>query len=217
MDNKIKGVIFDLDGTLIDSMGLWNKIDYDFLSKRGLDTPDNLSETVKSMSSKETAMYFKTRFSLNDSVDELISEWNNMAFYEYAHNLQLKPGAAEFLKKLKNENIKMCIATATYKQLVNVVLKNNNIYQYFDSISTLDEVNKNKSYPDIFLLSAKKLNLMPEQCVVFEDTLAAVFGAKKAGMKVIGVYDKYSESNMLNIQKNADKYIYDFYEMTKDK
>lgn len=99
--------------------------------------------------------------------------------------------------------------------LLEVALKNNNIYNYFDCITTTSEVNRGKNFPDVYLLSAKKLEVEPEQCIVFEDILPAVIGAKSAGMKVVGVHDLYSESQKDDIMNKADLYIVEYDELTK--
>lgn len=212
----IKGAIFDLDGTLIDSMAVWNKIDYDFLTKRGIPVPDDLSRTIKSLSYKDTALYFKERFNLYETIEEIMDEWNLMVFNEYADNIKLKPGVKNYLSKLKTKGVRIGLATITGMELLKAVLKNNDVFQYFDAISTLDEVNRDKNFPDIYLLTAEKLGLRPEECVVFEDILPAVLGAKSAGMKVIGVYDRYSEYEKHEIMKHADHYILDFNELNKE-
>ena len=213
MLKDIKGVIFDMDGTLIDSMWVWNKIDTDFLSKRGFTPPANLKSEIEHLTFLESAEYFKKTFSIHSSSESIIEEWNSMAEYEYEHNIGLKPGAEAFLKLLKTLDIKVGIATSNSSYLIEKVLKNNNIDTYFDSITTVDEVTRGKSFPDIYLLAAKKLKVDPKYCLVFEDILPAVLGAKAAGMKVIGVHDAYSEYQKEDIIKEADKYILNYHEL----
>lgn len=208
----IKGAIFDLDGTLIDSMWVWEKIDYDFLSKRNLTFPDDLRVNIEHLSFVEVAKYFKHRFNLNENIEDIMQEWNDMAYSEYSTNVLLKPHAREFLLVLKSMNIKTAIATSNSRLLMNAALKNNGITDMFDAITTLDEAGKVKNSPEIYLLSAKRLNVQPSECIVFEDILPAVKGAKAAGMKVIGVHDSYSEFQKEDIVRTADKYISDFQE-----
>lgn len=208
----IKGAIFDLDGTLIDSMWVWEKIDYDFLSKRNLTFPDDLRVNIEHLSFVEVAKYFKHRFNLNENIEDIMQEWNDMAYSEYSTNVLLKPHAREFLLVLKSMNIRTAIATSNSRLLMNAALKNNGITDMFDAITTLDEAGKVKNSPEIYLLSAKRLNVQPSECIVFEDILPAVKGAKAAGMKVIGVHDSYSEFQKEDIMRTADKYISDFQE-----
>ncbi|MCT8977505.1 HAD family phosphatase [Clostridium sp. CX1] len=215
MLKNIKGAIFDMDGTLIDSMWVWTKVDEEYLEKRNIKLPDNLKEEIEHMSFSEVAQYFKNRFDLPDSIEEIQSEWNHMAIHHYTHDVKLKAGAKEFLSLLKSKGIKIGLATSNCKLLIEIALKNNDIYHFFDSISTTDEVIRGKDFPDIYLLAAKKLNLQPEECAVFEDILPAVKGAKSAGMVVIGVHDLYSEYQKQDIINHADMYISEYDELTK--
>lgn len=208
----IKGAIFDLDGTLIDSMWVWEKIDHDFLNKRKIDFPDDLRQNIEHLSFTEVAKYFKSRFNLHENIDDIMQEWNDMAYSEYSTNVTLKPHAKEFISFLKSINIKTAIATSNSKSLMNAALKSNGILNMFDAVTTLDEAGKVKNTPEIYLLSARKLNVQPSECIVFEDILPAVKGAKAAGMKVIGVHDSYSEFQKEDIILVADKYISDFQE-----
>jgi HAD superfamily hydrolase (TIGR01509 family) len=210
MLKDIKCAIFDLDGTLIDSMWLWEKVDIDFLSKRGFSLPSDLKECIEHLSFIDTAKYFKERFMLSQSIDEIMDEWNYMAYEQYANNILLKPGAKEYLHSLKLKGIKIALATSNSVPLLEAVLKNNEIYSYFDVVTTTNEVQRGKNFPDIYLLSAEKLGVKPDECIVFEDILPAVLGAKAAGMKVVGVHDFYSEYQRNEIVASADYYIYKY-------
>ena len=202
--------IFDLDGTLLDSMDVWESIDIDFLEKRGIVIPDNYIETVLSMSFPEAAAYTINRFSLPESVDDLIKEWNDMALCAYGNSVQMKPHAKEYLTALHKQGVKMAIATSLPVKLYEAVLHNHDIYSLFHVRCSTDEVAYGKSHPDIFLYTAKKLGASPCDCVVFEDILAAIKSAKGIGMTVYGVYDKSSESDWKQISKIADGVIVDF-------
>ena len=215
MLKNIKGAIFDMDGTLIDSMWVWSKIDEEYLKKRNIDLPENLKEEIEHMSFSEVAQYFKNRFNLIDTIEEIQDEWNNMAVHHYANDVKLKPGVREFLSLLKLKGIKIGLATSNCNLLIEIALKKNDIYHFFESISTTDEVTRGKDFPDIYLLAAKRLNLKPEECAVFEDILPAVKGAKSANMLVIGVHDLYSEYQKQDIINHADMYISKYEELTK--
>lgn len=215
MLKNIKGAIFDMDGTLVDSMWVWSKIDEEYLSKRNIDLPKNLKEEIEHMSFLEVAQYFKNRFNLPDTVEEIQKEWNSMAVSYYENDVKLKSGAKEFLSLLKSKGIKIGLATSNYSLLVEIALKRNGIYDFFHSITTTDEVTRGKDFPDVYLLAADRLNLKPEECVVFEDILPAVKGAKSANMLVVGVHDLYSEYQKQDIINYADMYISKYAELTE--
>ena len=213
MFTDMKAAIFDLDGTLIDSMWVWEQIDKDYLESIGHPIPPNLKDDITHLSFNQTAVYFKKRFNIKDSIDSIISTWNNMAFYQYANNIHLKKGAFEFLSHLKASNIKIGLATSNSIDLLTAVLKNNEIYDFFDTITVSDEVKVGKDNPDIYLLSAKKLGVSPSECIVFEDIPAAVSGAKKANMKVVAIFDEYEKNSQPLLKEMADRYIYDYFEL----
>lgn len=213
MFTDMKAAIFDLDGTLIDSMWVWEQIDKDYLESIGHPVPPNLKDDITHLSLSQTAVYFKKRFNIKDSIDSIISTWSNMAFYQYANNIHLKKGAFEFLSHLKASNIKIGLATSNSIDLLTAVLKNNEIYDFFDTITVSDEVKVGKDNPDIYLLSAKKLGVSPSECIVFEDIPAAVSGAKKANMKVVAILDEYEKNSHPLLKEMADRYIYDYFEL----
>lgn len=216
MLKNIKAAIFDMDGTLVDSMWIWEKIDETFLQKRNIPLPHNLKDEIEKFSFEETAYYFKSTFNLDESIEEIMQEWHDIAFDYYKTKVTLKSGAKRFLLLLKSMGIKIALATSNSKELLETALKANNIYEYFDVITRTDEVDRGKNFPDVYLLTAKRLNIPPEHCIVFEDILAAVQGAKLAGMKVVGVFDAYSEHQKNDIMKIADRYIIEYNEIIKD-
>lgn len=213
MLKDITAVIFDLDGTLIDSMWVWDQIDEDYLSKKNIEVPKNLNSEIAHLSFNQVAKYFKKRFNLEDSLDDIKNSWNTMAYYHYSTDIKLKNGVKEFLDFLKSLNIKIALATSNSMNLLEATLKNNGIYEYFDSITLTDEVSVGKHEPDVYLLAAKKLGVDPKNCLVFEDIIQAVIGAKKAGMKVIAVEDTRSLSDKDKLLEASDEFITDFSEL----
>ncbi|WIF95169.1 HAD family hydrolase [Caminicella sporogenes] len=207
MLDSIKAVIFDLDGTIIDSMWIWEKLDREFLQKRGIDVPKDLNKDIEGMSFTETVVYFKNRFKLNEDVEDIKSEFIRMAYDYYKNKIELKEGVREFIEFLKAKNIKLGIGTSNLKELVVEVLKRHDIIDYFDTIRTSCEVKRGKPFPDIFLKVAQDLKVEPKDCLVFEDTYAGVLAAKRAGMKVIAVSDELSLPNKEEICQIADKYV----------
>jgi HAD superfamily hydrolase (TIGR01509 family) len=206
----MKAAIFDMDGTIIDSMWVWKGIDHNYLKKRNIEMPLDLRCCIEDKSFAQVAQYFKDRFGITDSVEQIQNEWNNMAIYEYSHNVTMKKGAKEYINKLKSLGIKIGLATSNCQLLVDVALKNNGLDNLFDSITITDEVTRGKNFPDIYLLAAKKLGVSPKECVVFEDILPAIKGAKAAGMRVVAVHDVDSECNKDEMTSLSDLYIYEY-------
>ncbi|MBQ6820652.1 MAG: HAD family phosphatase [Clostridium sp.] len=212
MDN-FKAVIFDLDGTLIDSMGVWAQIDEEYLGQFGYEVPLNLQEEITHLTLTETAIYFKKKFNIEDNIENIISTWHTMALHHYSNTIKLKDNVIPFLNKLKDKGIKIALATSNSVPLLEATLKNNNIYHYFDVITTTEEVKKSKDNPDIYLRSAQKLNITPKDCLVFEDIIQAVKGAKSAGMTVYAIYDKSSAHQKDELLNIADRYILNYNEV----
>ena len=216
MFNGIKAVIFDLDGTLVDSMWIWEDIDIEFLASYGLEHPKSFQKDLNGMSFTETAMYFKERFLIPDSVEEIKRIWNTMAYDKYANEVPLKNGVLEFVKTLKSKGIKMGIASSNSIELVSTVIKRFGLETYFDTINTSCEVPKGKPAPDIYLLAAKMLKVKPEECLVFEDVMQGILAAKSANMKVCAVDDAYSVDTLEEKAAVADYYIRDFLNLQID-
>lgn len=207
---KIEAAIFDLDGTILDSMCVWQKIDEEFLTRRGIKVPPSYAEEICGLSFREVADYTIKRFALQETPEALMREWNDMAICEYAQNVVLKPNVKEYLELLKKRNIKLAIATGLSKVLYEPALLNRGIRSFFDVIVSADEVERGKEFPDIFLYTAEQLQVAPERCIVFEDILPAIRSAKLAGMYVYGVFDDSSMEQWEEIKRIADGVIYDF-------
>ena len=213
MLTNIKAVIFDLDGTLVDSMGIWKDIDIEYLGARGLELPNDLQRSIEGMSFSETAHYFKERFQLSDTVDEIKSAWNQMAWDKYSKEILFKSGAKEFVHYLKKNGIKTGIATSNSIELVKAVLGNHDMEKQFDSIHTSCEVSKGKPAPDIYELVANDLGVKPSECLVFEDIPQGIMAGKNAGMKVCAVEDSYSALVADQKRELSDYYINDYFEI----
>jgi HAD superfamily hydrolase (TIGR01509 family) len=209
---KIDAVIFDLDGTLIDSMWLWKKIDQDFLNRRGIEVPPDYMEAVCVLSYLDAAVYTISRFGLRESVDAVIHEWFDLAVYEYERHITLKPYVREYLSLLKERGFKLGVATGSTQALYRPALENNQIRPFFDVVCSVEEVARGKDHPDLFLHTARKLMADPSRCLVFDDALQAVRSAKSAGMTVYGVYDEIYKENWEEIRRIADGVIHDFHE-----
>lgn len=213
MLDNIDAVIFDLDGSLVDSMWMWREIDIEYLGRFGIPLPENLQAEIEGMSFSETAVYFKERFQIPDSLEKMKEEWNQMAWDKYTHEVPLKPGIAEFLKGCKENGIQLGIATSNSRELVDNIASVHQLDNYFSCIMTACEVAHGKPAPDIYLAVAKKLGVSPQRCLVFEDIIPGIMAGKNAGMRVCAVEDAYSAHDKTAKQKLANYYIEDFYDL----
>ncbi len=209
---EFTAAIFDLDGTLIDSNTVWEKVDRIFLQKRKISCTDSFVHNLAAMTYEEAAEAMRG-LGVTETVGEITAEFNELAVREYRHSIFLKNGAAEYLSYLKGKGVRLALATASPKELYEPVLRNNHVYGAFDVFCTTGKVGKSKDFPDIYLYAASELGAAPGDCVVFEDVLKGIVSAKNAGMKAVGVYDKYSEEDIITIRNTADKFIFDFFEM----
>ena len=204
---KIEGVIFDLDGTLLDSMYIWDTIGSDYLISCGITPEQNLNEKFKKMSIVQAAQYYKDVYMLADSIDDIIDGVNHMIEHLYTSEVKVKPGVKDLLYKMNEKNIKMCVATATDRYMVEAALKSNEIDKYFSGIFTCTEVGFGKDSPEIFEKALETLRTPKSKTIIFEDALHAIETAKSAGFKVIGVYDDSSENESKKIIRLCDDYI----------
>lgn len=206
MLNNIRACLFDMDGTLLDSMHIWKDIDIEFLGSFGYKLPPTLQREIEGMSFRETACYIKDRFHLPPSIEEIMNIWNEMAFQKYSEEIFFKEGAFEFVKMLKEKGIRTAICTSNSRELVNAVAEHLGFLPYFDTIITSCEVGAGKPAPDIYLEAAKRVGVAPEHCLVFEDIVTGLTAGKRAGMKLCAVEDVYSAD-----QKEAKKAMADYY------
>lgn len=213
MLNKKKAVIFDLDGTLVDSMWMWKTIDVDFLKEYGYACPRDLQKAVEGMSFSETAAYFKERFSLPLSTDEIKKIWTEMSLEKYCSQVPLKRGAKGFLQQIKALGLQCGIATSNGREMVDAVIEALQIGSYFQVVATACEVAAGKPEPDIYLKVADALGVEPKDCLVFEDVPAGITAGKRAGMTVCAVEDEFSADMREEKRALADYYIRDYYDI----
>lgn len=210
---EFSAAIFDLDGTLVDSMYVWNKVDQDFLTERGIPVTEEYTNAVRGMFFETAARYTIETYGLTESVEQIISIWLHMARQEYEHHVRLKPGAKDYLVALQQKGIKLGMATSSNPYLLEPVLRSNGVLHLFDAVCYTSQVGRNKSFPDIYLFAAENLGQSPKNCVVFEDIPEGIEGANKAGMYTVAVFDEASRTSADYLKQQADRYIYSFSEM----
>lgn len=191
--------IFDLDGTLLDSMELWSSIGTLFLTARGITPPDDLWEHLRANSIPQSAAYFIEAFGVPGTVEEVSAEICDIVRSYYETSIPAKPGVPEYLRRLKEAGVNCCVLTATDKEQVTAALSRLGLLQYFDFILTCTDFGSDKNHPDIFLAAAERLGGTVSDTTVFEDALHAATTAKKAGFRVVGLYEAtfdYHEAQM---------------------
>lgn len=209
---QIDGAIFDVDGTLLDSMEIWETLGERYLRTLGIQPRENLTETFKNMSLKQAAEYYRIHYEVKKSIEEIIDGINALIEKFYFDEAELKPGVEKFLKQLDRKHVKMCIATATDRYLVEAALANCGILNYFSGILTCGEVGTGKDEPEIYESALKLLGTNKAYTVVFEDAPYALETAKRAGFPVAGVYEKMQPDQKM-IKKMSDYYVLNFGDM----
>lgn len=212
---RIRGAIFDVDGTLLDSMFIWDTIGETYLRSIGYQPKENLNETFKNMSLRQAARYYQTEYGVTQSIDEIMDGVNAMLERYYHFEVPLKPGAAELLERLRQDGVTLCIATATDRHLVEAGLDRCGVLSCFGEIFTCNEVGHGKDEPDIFEAALRFLGTRREETLVFDDALYAVRTAKEAGFPVAAVYDSH-EKNQEGLRALADFYIEDFSQVSAE-
>ena len=212
MFDRIKAVIFDMDGTLIDSMWLWKTIDIEYLAKHNHELPIDLQDAIEGMSFSETAAYFKKRFMIDDDVNAIKDEWNQMASEYYLNKVPLKAHVLDLIGHLRCRDIKLGIGTSNSKELVQMIVQKFELQTHFDSIRTSCEVNKGKPNPDIFLKVAEDLGVEPDECIVFEDIPNGLIAARRAGMRVVAIDDDFSKQLIEEKRELSDFFIHTYEE-----
>ena len=197
--------IFDMDGTLIDSMIFWKNLALEYLSSKGVkDIPPDILERIKPMTMFESAALFRQEFGLTGDPE---AEMNAMMDAHYQNDIPLKPGVREYLETLHSRGVRMCVASATAEHLMESCLTRLGVRDCFEFLLSCETVGTGKRSPLVYHKSAGRLHATPAEIAVYEDALYAVQTAKEAGYYVVGVYDDSAAKNWLTIEKLADEIV----------
>lgn len=216
MLENIDAVIFDLDGTLIDSMWVWKSLDDIYIEKYNIVQPDDFHSVMEGMSYTEVATYFRDEFKLPMTVEEIKKEWQDMTLEMYHNDVQLKDGVREMLAHLEANNIQIGLATSSSIEHVEAVLEGRGIRHYFATLSTSCAVNAGKPAPDVYLKAASDMGVEPCRCLAFEDVPKGVMAGKNAGMKVCAVEDKGNIKQRQQLRELADYYTSTFHNVLQN-
>ena len=211
---RIRSAIFDVDGTLLDSMFIWDTIGETYLRSIGYQPKENLNETFKNMSLRQAARYYQTEYGVTLSIDQIMDGVNAMLERYYRFEVPLKPGVAELLERLRQDGVRLCIATATDRHLVEAALDRCGVLSCFGEIFTCNEVGHGKDEPDIFEAALRFLGTRREETLVFDDALYAVRTAKEAGFLVAAVYDSH-ERSQAEVRARSDLYLEDLTQLVE--
>lgn len=210
LNKEIKAAIFDMDGTLINSTGIWHDIDKAFFAKRGMDIPPEYAQKIVHLGLSQAANYTKKAYGFTESEEEIIKEWHDMSIDMYRFKVELKEGAIELLELLKQNNIKLAIATANDENLYRPCIERLGIGKYFDEIADVNNAKEGKNSAKIYLDLAKKLGSTPENTIVLEDMPTCVKTAHNSGFFTIAVYDNSSKDYDEQKKANSELFIDNF-------
>ena len=208
-----KALLFDLDGTLVDSMWVWSDIDRDYLSSHGIHTKENIQQLIGGISMRQTAVLFQEHFHIKDSIEQMMADWNQMAMDRYRNEVRPKPGAKELLALAGKRGWKTAIATSNSRELCEAALSGCGLAGAFDAVVTGNEITNGKPAPDIYLHTAERLGVPPKQCLVFEDLVDGILAGKAAGCRVIAVLDETTREDNDKKRRLADGAVRDFTEL----
>ena len=208
----IKGIIFDADGTLLDSMYIWEEIGERYLANRDIKAQEGLGQILYPMTLQESSMYLKENYSIDDSTDRIIKDILSLLADFYQKEALLKEGVSLYLEKMKAKGVVMGIATSGDKELLISALKRLNVYDYFSVIKTCSEYDTSKNEPLIYLKTAEILGTTPNETVVFEDVMYGIMTAKDAGFVTVAVEDLSNMKDRQKLKECADYWIKNFSE-----
>ena len=206
----IKGAIFDIDGTLLDSMPVWENAGARYLATLGIKARSDLKERLDALSLPEGALYMQKEYKLSVTTEQILEGVNQVVKDFYFKEARMKPGVYELIQMLKKNQVRLIIATATDADMAKAALMRNGVWQDFAGMITCEEAGAGKTSPKVFELARERLQTKKEETWVFEDSLYAVKTAFEAGFPVCSIYDAYSKDNTEEIRTFSDIYVKDF-------
>ena len=206
-------LIFDLDGTLIDSNGVWVEVDKTFLARRGAPYTREYYEGVAHTILSNCAVFTKQYLGLEESCEEIIAEWMELAAGKYGVEVPLKPCVREYLDRCREGGRRMAVFTACVPEHCEAAMEHLGLKPYFEQVIYAQKLGVDKRSPEIFKEVARQLGVKPRDCVLFDDSLAACKAAKAAGMTVVGVYDPYFNTSQADMREVCDQYIRSFQDL----
>lgn len=206
---KVKCAIFDFDGTLFDSMYIWDTVGDTYLRSLGKEPKPSMREDVRALSLYQSACYFQKEYDLPLSAEEIMAGINQIIEHFYIREVLPKPGVAAFLEELKQAGISMCIATASDRYQIEAALARCGLSHFFDAVFTCGEVGHGKDEPVIFREAMRHFHADRNNTVIFEDAIHAVQTAKADGFTVVAVFDA-SEKRQRELCGISDCYLTDF-------
>lgn len=206
----IKGAIFDADGTLLDSMPIWQKLGQRYLKRHDIKAEKGLSEILGAMSLEESSRYLKKAYGLPTSTKSITAEIIEIIRSFYTNEVTLKMGVSEYLRYMQKQHIPMIVATSNDKALLRLAFERLQIDGYFQNILTCSELNTHKREPLIYLKAAQKIGMPPQKVAVFEDALHGILSAKNSGFITVAVCDPSNDSDKSQLSNVSDYLIQHF-------
>lgn len=200
--------IFDFDGTLADSMWVWDEVDRRWLEKRNIPFSESYAESIAVLGFEGGADYVIGHFGLDEKPEDIIEEWKADAQESYASQVRLKPRAKEYLLYLHEAGVPLAMATSLQRALLEPCMRRNGVYDLFETICICDELHcGGKSNPAVYLEAARRLGVEPSRCIIFEDVVTAARSAKESGAKVVGVYDAHKQQATEDLKEIVDLFV----------